>query len=124
MFTLGILSGFVFTILISAAYFGGKIEAGMMIGLTLFFNVIMWLVSPWLTDLIQGWVYKIEKVEFADFERRFPNVARFMKDTCAKHRLKIPTLLGHVWRRCGGARGLCHSFCLGSGEIIFCKTRT
>lgn len=92
LFTLGILSGFVFTILVSAAYFGGKIEAGMMIGLTVFFNVIMWLVSPWLTDLIQGWVYKIEKVEFADFERRFPNVARFMKDTCAKHRLKIPAL--------------------------------
>lgn len=92
LFTLGILSGFVFTILFTAAYFGGKMQAGIMVGLTIAVNAVMWLVSPWLTDLMQGWIYKIEKVEFSDFERRFPAVAKFMKTTCEKHRLNVPAL--------------------------------
>lgn len=92
VFTLGILSGFVFFIIFVAAYFGGKIEAATMVGLTVGMNAVMWLISPWLTDMMQRWIYKVEHLEFPEFERRYPAVAKFMKTTCEKHRINIPRL--------------------------------
>jgi Zn-dependent protease with chaperone function len=92
IFTLGILACFVFTIVAAAAYAGGLINATVMVTFTILISAVMWLISPWLTDLIQGWVYKIESIEFEQFASRYPECARFLKTVCEKHGLKIPML--------------------------------
>lgn len=92
VFTLGILASFIFCILFAIAYAGGMINATLMIGGTILVNFVLWLVSPWITDLVQGWVYKVEKIEFQEFQRRFPQCAQFLQQVCGKYGIKVPML--------------------------------
>ena len=90
--TLGILISFVFFIVLLASYSGGYISAPMLIIFTIVINLIMWLVSPAITDFLQKMFYKYEKIELSDLEKRSPYTARFLKEACERNGIKIPML--------------------------------
>ena len=90
--TLGVLFGFVATIVIVAAFAGGLIPAGLMVVLTVAFNFIGWAIAPFFTDLIQGWVYKLRKLTFEEFEDEFPEVGAFVRKTCEEKRIPLPKM--------------------------------
>ena len=91
-FTLGLMVSFVFVIILLAAYFGGGIDMGMVIGLTVLFNFIMWLVSPFFMDLMFSWFYKCKKWTIDDLQKKSPRVAGTVNEICAKHKIKVPRL--------------------------------
>jgi Zn-dependent protease with chaperone function len=90
LLTLGILGGFVFTILLTLAFFFNAISWQILIGLTIFFNFLMWLISPYLSDLMYKWFYKMQ---FYDPEKlmHYPYM-KFVKKVCDEHKIKVPKI--------------------------------
>ncbi|MDO8724437.1 MAG: zinc metalloprotease HtpX [Candidatus Methanoperedens sp.] len=92
LITLGILSGFVFTILAVAAYFLGEINAPFLIIATIVFNFIMWAISPIITDLMMRFFYKIEFLSQEELMAQYPEVASFMTQVCRQNKIKVPKI--------------------------------
>jgi Zn-dependent protease with chaperone function len=90
--TIGILIAFVFFVVLLASFAAGLISGAAMIILTIIISVVSWLVSPWITDLIHKWVYKFRVMEFGELEKRSPASARLLKESCERHKIKIPML--------------------------------
>ncbi|MFA5840425.1 MAG: M48 family metalloprotease [Candidatus Margulisiibacteriota bacterium] len=90
--TIGILFSFVFFIVLLIAFWVEAISAWMLIGLTIFINLVMWIFSPTLTDWIQNIFYKVKAVSFDEFNTAHSEVALFIKAVCEKHTIKIPRL--------------------------------
>ncbi len=92
LFTLGMLIGFVATILLVAMYWGDMISAPVLIAATIVFNVLAWLFSPVIQDLVLRWFYAYEVVEWPDFQNRWPALAESIEMTCKKHNIPIPRM--------------------------------
>ncbi|MDF1497957.1 MAG: M48 family metalloprotease [Patescibacteria group bacterium] len=94
--TLGILSGFVFTILASAAYLLGSINAPFLIGATIVFNFLMWIIGPMITDFMMRFFYKIKFYSIEDIHSLYPETASFLKTICQKNNVKSPKKIGII----------------------------
>lgn len=90
--TLGILASFVFFVFYLIAYWAQTIDIWVLIALTVGTNVLLWLVSPSLTDWMQGAFYKVRRLAFEDFSREHPELASFIHEVCQKNRIPIPKL--------------------------------
>lgn len=90
--TLGILSGFVFTIFTVAAYFFGEINIPFMIIATIAFNFIMWLISPFITDLMMRFFYKMKFLTQEELLAQYPEVFSFLTRVCGENNIKIPKI--------------------------------
>lgn len=92
LFTLGILLGFVFSILLVLMYLTGTINGVALIALTIFVNIVSWLLSPFIQDLILRWFYDCRAVEWPEFQTQWPELAEAIQATCTKHRMPIPKM--------------------------------
>ncbi len=92
LITLGILSGFVFTILAVAAYLLGEINAPFLIILTIAFNLIMWGISPIITDLMMRFFYKMKFLSQKELKAQYPDVSSFLAHVCSKNNIKVPKI--------------------------------
>lgn len=94
--TLGILSGFVFTILASAAYLLGDINAPFLIGMTIVFNFLMWIIGPIITDFMMRIFYKIKFYSLNELASVHPETASYLKIICQKNKTKHPKKIGII----------------------------
>lgn len=60
--------------------------------LSIGWTVASWAFGPWIYDALQGWLFKIEKVDFDTFARHHPAVARAMRETCEREGLPLPAI--------------------------------
>ncbi len=90
--TLGILASFVFFIFYLIAFQSNLINFVWLLGLTVLTNVVLWLVSPFITDLMQRWFYRIRKIDFEEFSRIHPELAVFVKGVCQRNNIPVPSL--------------------------------
>jgi len=90
--TLGILSGFVFTILASASYLLGGIDAYFLIGVTIVFSFVMWLIGPVITDIMMRIFYKIKFYSSEEVSTLYPEMASFLKIICQRNNVKVPRI--------------------------------
>jgi Zn-dependent protease with chaperone function len=90
--TLGVLASFVFFVLYLIAFQANFINLGLLLGLTVLTNILLWLVSPAIADFMQRWFYKIRRVDFQEFSREHPEVAGFIGNVCQKHNIRVPSL--------------------------------
>jgi Zn-dependent protease with chaperone function len=92
--TIGVLAGSVVMVLSAGIIIGGAhpIFIVLLMMMTVFFSFLGWAIGPWFTDLIQGWVYNLEKLEFAEFEQRHPDVGAFMRKVCEDNRMPVPKI--------------------------------
>ncbi|MGF1576457.1 MAG: M48 family metalloprotease [Cyanophyceae cyanobacterium] len=95
--TLSLLGGMVLVLFL--AILGSASEGGLglgwllfAIGLTVAFNALMFMISPWIMDLTQRWLYGTRWIDLAQVGRRSPETADMIRRVCAKHRLKEPKL--------------------------------
>lgn len=92
LLTLGVLFGFVGTIVLLALYFGDFISAPALIAATVLLNIIFWLVAPFVQDLLLRWIYRCEIVEWPQFQQRWPALAESIRMVCEKHKIPIPKM--------------------------------
>ena len=92
--TVGILGGSVVMVLSAGLIIGGAhpIVLVLLMFMTMVFSFLGWAIGPWFTDLIQGWVYNLEKLEFDEFEQRHPAVGAFMRRVCEENRIPVPKI--------------------------------
>lgn len=88
--TLGLLSGFVFAIILAAVYLADMVSWPLVIILVILFNVIIWLLGPYISDLMYKWFYKIEFYEYEQIKDRAPMA--FLKRVCDEHNIKVPRI--------------------------------
>ena len=90
LLTIGLLSEFVLAIILAASYFAGYISWYFMIGIIVVFNFVMWLVGPYISDLIYRWFYKIEFYNYEQIKDK--PYAKFIKKICDEHHIKVPKI--------------------------------
>lgn len=65
---------------------------GIGIALTIAFNLVMFLISPWIMDIVQGWLYGVDWVSITQIERSSPESAAVIRRVCTKYRIPEPKL--------------------------------
>ena len=88
--TLGLLSGMVFSIILAAAFLLGTFSWMWLIGLTIFFNSLLWLVSPYISDLVYRWFYSCTFYSHEEL-KDYPYM-KFITKVCEKHHIKPPKI--------------------------------
>ncbi len=96
MVTLTFLCGFVFATVVGLALSLREIALvpalAFGIGATILWSFLVWLVSPWVMDLVQRWVYSARPMTIEELAQYRPAVAAFVGQVCQKHRIKHPRL--------------------------------
>lgn len=93
--TLTFLVGFVFTTVVAvavAAELELPIALLVSVGITCLWSLLVWLISPFIMDLVQRWLYQARNVTLEDLGRERPAVANFLYGVCQKHRIPVPRL--------------------------------
>jgi Zn-dependent protease with chaperone function len=71
-----------------------SLTLGLALGIaaTILWSFILWLVSPWIMDLMQAWVYSARVYSLEQLRQERPKVADFIATVCQRHRIKVPRL--------------------------------
>ena len=78
--TVGLLLGMVCGVILAALVFTDNVNLGFAITLTIIINGVIWLISPWISDISLRWFNKLTFLDDADVQRRFPAVHALMHD--------------------------------------------
>jgi Zn-dependent protease with chaperone function len=73
-------------------YYLHAINFRWLIIITILADVIIWLISPWLTDKIQHWFYKATYYKEAEFTAKYSRLADFLKQRCQETKTPFPKI--------------------------------
>lgn len=90
--TLVLLAGFVLAVLGAALHTTHLLSAPLLIGLTIGFNLVWWWLSPMVMDWSLRWIYRYEDIELGELAGEHPQLAEFVRQVAAKHRIRVPRL--------------------------------
>lgn len=90
LFTLGLLSSFVFGIVILVLLYFSTIDIYFAISITIVINFILWLVNPCLSDLINKWFYNVRFVSKEELAQQHPEVFQIIGQVSAKYKFPFP----------------------------------
>lgn len=60
--------------------------------ITILFSAASFFISPFIMDLIQGWVYDTRWTALSEIERKSPEAARVIREVCQQKKLSHPRL--------------------------------
>lgn len=94
--TLLFMGSFAFATLAGIVVASGQLALGAAlvvgIALTAAWSFVTWLVSPWIMDLIQRWVYSAKPYALEQLRQERPLVADFVATACQRHGIRVPRL--------------------------------
>lgn len=91
--TMWILSAFVFVIIFAINMFGEfNWWIWVMLWWVIIFNVLIWLIAPFISDLMYRWFYKASWISIIELSKESPKTAEIIKKICAENNIKIPKL--------------------------------
>lgn len=90
--TLGLLIAMVFGLVMGALVSTGEVNLGLAIGLTVVVNLVIWLISPWLSDLTLRWFNKLEFLDDATVKQRYASVHQLIHQVADEYRFKAPRI--------------------------------
>lgn len=91
--TIWIFSWFMFIIIFLANYYAElDLNVWFFIWLIVFINLVLWLISPFFSDLIYKWFYKINWINLEELEKTSPKTVEIIKKICNENNIKIPKL--------------------------------
>ena len=93
IWSLGLLSGFVLILILMVVMMTGiSISLPMAIGITILWNVLLWLVSPWISDFMYRFLYKAEWVGIDGIRAKSPASAQLIQSICDQYGITTPKL--------------------------------
>ena len=92
LITFGILVGMVIGLVLAAMVAAGEVNLGVAIALTVVINLLIWLISPWLSDLTLRWLNKLEFLDDAAVKERYPGVHQLVHEVADEYRFKAPRI--------------------------------
>jgi len=94
--TLTFMCGFVFATVAGLAIASNQtslvLGLALGIGVTVLWSFVMWLVSPWIMDLMQSWIYSARLYSLEQLRQERPQLAEFIIQVCQRHGVKVPRL--------------------------------
>ena len=90
--TMGLLVGMVAGVVLAAMVAAGEVDLTWAIVLTIAINLVIWLISPWLTDLSLRWFNKLEFVDDAAVQKRFTGVHALVHAVAREYRFDPPRI--------------------------------
>lgn len=90
--TLAVLSSFVFSVVILVLLYTDSVSIWLAISLTVIINFILWLIGPWLTDLMNKWFYKTRFLKKEEVMLTYPEIGKLINEISTKHSFPFPKL--------------------------------
>ena len=90
--TFGILVGMVVGLVLAAMVAAGEVNFTIAIGLTVVINLLIWLVSPWLSDLTLRWFNSLEFLDDATVKQRYAGVHQLIHQVADDYRFTAPRI--------------------------------
>src|SRR5262245_59069492 len=90
--TLGLLIAMVAGLVIGLMVACGALDIGFAIALTVIINLVIWLISPWLSDLTLRWFNKLEFLDDAVVKQRYPGIHQLTHQVADEYRFKAPRI--------------------------------
>ncbi len=90
--TIGLLIAMVFGLVMAVAVSAGEVNLGVAIAFTVIINLVIWLISPWLSDLTLRWFNKLEFLDDAVVKQRYPGVHQLIHQVADDYRFKAPRI--------------------------------
>lgn len=95
--TLALLFGMVLVLSLALLFIQGNVQnptVGLAIAvvITLVFNGLVFLVAPFVMDLVQGLLYGTQWVSLYQIEQLSPETARTLRNVCQQKKLQMPRL--------------------------------
>jgi Zn-dependent protease with chaperone function len=92
LLTFGLLISMVIGVVLAAMVSMGEVNLGLAIGLTIAINLVIWLISPWLSDLTLRWFNKLEFLDDATVKQRYASVHQLIHQVADEYRFKAPRI--------------------------------
>lgn len=77
--TLGLLGGFLFVVILGLMLFFEVVSLGFALGAVVVFNLLIWLVSPWINDFMYRFLYDMRWVTLEELRSLSPESARVVE---------------------------------------------
>lgn len=90
--TVGLLFGMVCGVILALLVVTDNVNLGFAITLTIIINLVIWLVSPWISDLSLRWFNKMRFLDDAEVKARYPGLHQLMHDVAAQYGFTAPRL--------------------------------
>ena len=90
--TVGLLLGMVCGVILAALVFTDNVNLGFAITLTIIINGVIWLISPWISDLSLRWFNKMQFLEDSELNSRFPGVHQLIHAVAGQYGFKAPRI--------------------------------
>ena len=90
--TLTLLAGMVVGIVLAAMVALGEVDLTIALALTLVINLVLFLVSPWFTDLMLRWINGVEFLDDAIVLTRYPHVHRLIHEVGRDYEFTAPSI--------------------------------
>ncbi len=88
--TLGLLSGFVFGVVMAVWVYAGDPNIWYALIATAIFNVIAWLIGPAISDLFNKWFYKVRFLSKEELMQLYPEVTQLIEQISSEYKFKFP----------------------------------
>jgi Zn-dependent protease with chaperone function len=92
LITFGILIGMVIGCVLAVMVYLGEVNFTVAIVLTVVINLVIWLISPWLSDLTLRWFNSLEFLDDVSVKRRYPGVHQLIHQVADEYRFKAPRI--------------------------------
>jgi len=92
LITFGILVGMVIGVVLAAMVSMGEVNLTVAIALTVVINLLIWLISPWLSDLTLRWFNQLEFLDDATVRQRYPGVHQLIHQVADEYRFTAPSI--------------------------------
>jgi Zn-dependent protease with chaperone function len=90
--TFGILVGMVIGTVLAAMVAAGEVNLTVAVALTVVINLLIWLISPWLSDLTLRWFNQLEFLDDATVKQRYPGIHQLVHQVAGDYRFKAPRI--------------------------------
>jgi hypothetical protein len=90
--TFGLLIGMLAGVLLAGMVALGEVNLTVAIVLTVIINLVIWLISPWLSDLTLRWFNKLEFLDDATVKARYPGVHALIHQVADEYRFSAPKI--------------------------------
>ena len=79
-------------VVLAAMVAADQVNLGVAIGLTVVINLLIWLVSPWLSDLTLKWFNNLEFLDDATVRQRYPGIHQLVHQVAGDYRFTPPKI--------------------------------
>jgi Zn-dependent protease with chaperone function len=90
--TVGLLLGMVCGVILAGLVYTDSVNLGFAITLTIIINAVIWLISPWISDLSLRWFNKMVFLDDAEVKTRFPGVHALVHAVAGDYGFSAPRL--------------------------------